>query len=436
MRTVMIKFTIVLLIGLLFQTNAVAYVSMGVTWPDAQIPVKFEIANELSGDLTDGVALETLKQGFQTWASQPCTYIAFSYQGRTTTTSFGVNDFKNVVSWRESNWPDSKWALAVTSVLGSQYSGIIDADMIFNGVHFSWSTTGSKSRMDLQSVVTHEAGHFLGLDHSSTYAATMYASTGSGETQQRDLHSDDIAGVCALYPTGSYNPPAPKVEPKVGDSCTSTFTCGNVMACVNDGKEKYCTQSCAASGCPSGYTCYESNSGAVCVKSANFPAPVPEKPKATFGQTCTDQVTCDSGLVCVNDAANPTYCTQKCTSSCPSGYACVSAGTTQVCVKAGTTSTPSTPETPNPPTNSTPTGTVPATPLGNSSGVVNSPTTNTGVSNPSDTPPVSPAPTQNLNGKSSSGCQLGSGGTAPIGLGLWFVLFAGLLLWRRREETD
>jgi hypothetical protein len=58
---------------------------------------------------------------------------------------------------------------------------------------------GSVSGWDLQSVATHEYGHALGLGHSSVSGTTMWPSIGGGTTSQRSIHSDDIAGLQAIY---------------------------------------------------------------------------------------------------------------------------------------------------------------------------------------------------------------------------------------------
>jgi MYXO-CTERM domain-containing protein len=57
--------------------------------------------------------------------------------------------------------------------------------------------------IDVQNTVTHEAGHTLGLAHSSDASATMAASAPAGETAKRTLHADDLAGICAIYPRGA-----------------------------------------------------------------------------------------------------------------------------------------------------------------------------------------------------------------------------------------
>ncbi len=67
--------------------------------------------------------------------------------------------------------------------------------------------TISGNQMDIQGVQTHEYGHALGLGHSNTGAATMYFSVGFGATGIRSIHSDDIAGVQAIYGTTSAGMP-------------------------------------------------------------------------------------------------------------------------------------------------------------------------------------------------------------------------------------
>lgn len=62
-----------------------------------------------------------------------------------------------------------------------------------------WSTSGEQYQYDVQSVATHEFGHWLSLGHSAYTDATMYYSTSMGETKKRTLHSDDIGGIQSIY---------------------------------------------------------------------------------------------------------------------------------------------------------------------------------------------------------------------------------------------
>jgi len=61
--------------------------------------------------------------------------------------------------------------------------------------------------IDLQGVACHEYGHALGLGHSTDKEATMFPSAGGTGSGQRDLGTDDINGVRALYGVKSSSKP-------------------------------------------------------------------------------------------------------------------------------------------------------------------------------------------------------------------------------------
>jgi len=74
---------------------------------------------------------------------------------------------------------------------------IIKADIAFNpGVQFNTGGTGG-SGQDMQTVATHEIGHFFGLDHSAVTRAIMYPFAPDVLTT---LSYDDVAGISSLYP--------------------------------------------------------------------------------------------------------------------------------------------------------------------------------------------------------------------------------------------
>jgi len=87
-----------------------------------------------------------------------------------------------------------------------------ESDLVWNARDFPPSPTGQPGRQDLQSVITHEFGHHLGLGHQGTpgsppgcgpdnTAAVMYGLSSAGDTSKRQLHLEDIAGVSTVYPT-------------------------------------------------------------------------------------------------------------------------------------------------------------------------------------------------------------------------------------------
>lgn len=78
----------------------------------------------------------------------------------------------------------------------TQFPGqLIKADIAFNPS--DQFDTGGGSGQDMQTVATHEIGHFFGLDHSAITRAMMYPFAPSVLTT---LSYDDVAGISALYP--------------------------------------------------------------------------------------------------------------------------------------------------------------------------------------------------------------------------------------------
>jgi hypothetical protein len=120
----------------------------------------------------------------------------------------------------------------VTIVSNSVKTGqILDADIVINegvGPLAICNQRCKEGEIDIQNVVTHEAGHFLGLGHSDVLNATMSPYAIAGETDKRELSSDDWEGLCAayghlsepacrdsdFYPRGGFSPDcAPASEP-------------------------------------------------------------------------------------------------------------------------------------------------------------------------------------------------------------------------------
>lgn len=162
----------------------------------------------------------------------------------------------NIVLFHDDVWPygDHDGRLALTTVSYNTETGeIYDADMEINSAHANFTTSDLITDIDLLSVVTHEAGHFLGLAHSPDTSATMFASYKAGSRDQRDLTDDDIAGICATHPPGEIaedcdptprhgfstvcradQASAPEEPPEVENCCCPDGTVCDKGACVAD----------------------------------------------------------------------------------------------------------------------------------------------------------------------------------------------------------
>jgi hypothetical protein len=137
---------------------------------------------------------------------------------------------QNLIVFREDAWPynDAANTLGLTTVTFNAESGeIYDADMEINatGKNLSITDTVPANGFDLLSVVTHEAGHFLGLAHATITTATMFASYKPGTTTLRSTTDDDVAGLCAIYP----NEQQRVVDPTVAkDGLVESDACSTV----------------------------------------------------------------------------------------------------------------------------------------------------------------------------------------------------------------
>lgn len=138
--------------------------------------------------------VNTLTASANTWDKET-NYQVFSYQG-TTTKSSGKRDGYNVVSWGRYQ----AGAIAVTYIW---YSGsqIIETDCRMN-TFYAWSLSGEAGKMDVQNIMTHEFGHWVGLADLYSdvdYWLTMYGYGNYGETYKRTLGLGDINGLEAWY---------------------------------------------------------------------------------------------------------------------------------------------------------------------------------------------------------------------------------------------
>jgi hypothetical protein len=110
---------------------------------------------------------------------------------------------QNVIVFRDTYWKYGKQVLGLTTVVYAPETGeIYNADMEINTLDMQPLATKdpvAPDAYDFASVVTHEAGHFLGMGHSDVTSATMYARYNTGQTSMRYLAPDDVEAICTVY---------------------------------------------------------------------------------------------------------------------------------------------------------------------------------------------------------------------------------------------
>jgi hypothetical protein len=150
---------------------------------------------------------------------------------RTSTANACASDGVNSICFDQADAAFTPGVLAFTRVITADRTGvqvggspvatevgqILDADIYFNTsdsqVTFATPValvTATPAAYDLESLLTHELGHFLGFSHSAVWRAMMYpfapapgTLTGAHPTAQRpdaQLSEDDRTGLRVLYP--------------------------------------------------------------------------------------------------------------------------------------------------------------------------------------------------------------------------------------------
>ena len=111
----------------------------------------------------------------------------------------------NVVLFREDEWPyvgaEDALGLTTLSFDTENITGeIYDVDIEINALSEPLSVGEPGPReVDLDSLLTHEAGHALGLGHTLDDAASMRIGYTPGSMDLRTLSRDDMAGMCGIY---------------------------------------------------------------------------------------------------------------------------------------------------------------------------------------------------------------------------------------------
>jgi MYXO-CTERM domain-containing protein len=151
-----------------------------------------------------------------------------------------TNDGKNSIVFQTTEWIHDPTAIALTQHFSGPVGEIVDTDIEINAVGFTWANLDPGSpvlghnpdAIDLQTAITHEFGHFIGLGHTCFHAgldlsipnddqdqpiptcpdppstpadvpqaqSVMWFFVDHGSTTKRVLAPDDVRGICDIYP--------------------------------------------------------------------------------------------------------------------------------------------------------------------------------------------------------------------------------------------
>ena len=168
--------------------------------------------NSLGSDnIADGSHETALRNAIEAWNAVPGSSAQLvedtdpAEQARTDWAANGIH----LVMFDEDNssgyFPGGSSTVAITPVQFNSGSGqITDADVLYNGMSFNFTTSGQPGRFDVQDVGAHELGHLLGLDHTGWGGGTMFPYVSPAIIAHRSLSLDDENGLRDAYPSAGH----------------------------------------------------------------------------------------------------------------------------------------------------------------------------------------------------------------------------------------
>jgi len=164
-----------------------------------------------SDDIADDSAEIALRMAIDEWngvSGSRGTLVEDTTPAEQARTDWTATDLHLIMSDENNSsgfFPGGSSTVAITPILFNSISGVIlDADILFNGLGFDFTTSATPSDFDVQDVGTHELGHLLGLDHSGAAGSTMYPYVDPTVILHRSVSGDEAQGMRDAYPDGSF----------------------------------------------------------------------------------------------------------------------------------------------------------------------------------------------------------------------------------------
>jgi hypothetical protein len=157
-----------------------------VVWAQSAFPIRYQVDRRVASLVPGGASL--IDEAFGAWAALPESNVAFQ--------DSGVNDVKagqdgrNTITVADELFRDQNY-IALTTNWWDKDGHMTEADIEIDPM-------AANGKYNLQQLVEHEIGHFLGLDHSAVLSSVMFPYVGSGPTPPLD--SDERLAIAAMYP--------------------------------------------------------------------------------------------------------------------------------------------------------------------------------------------------------------------------------------------
>ncbi|MCF6227669.1 MAG: matrixin family metalloprotease [Planctomycetes bacterium] len=158
---------------------------------------------DASGFLGSIDEFDAVQTAFNNWRNITESELDFESAGSLLNATTDAQDNRNVIRWEDTSVQSNVFAVTITTfdVASAQ---IVDADIELNDRDFTWDTLGAGTqgvpgRAYIENVLTHEIGHFVGLDHVGNAQSSLFFASTSGAIDQSILKHDDKAAIIRDY---------------------------------------------------------------------------------------------------------------------------------------------------------------------------------------------------------------------------------------------
>lgn len=167
-------------------TYTLANGATAVAWPQQAFPIHYQVDRRVASVIPQPTAV--IDRAFNEWAEVPDANISFTDDGIADNATAGHNG-RNTVSVMDDLFKNQNY-IALTSNWWDDSGHMTEADIQIDSTQVQ--------NYNVQQLVAHEVGHFLGLDHSAVLSSVMFPYVTNGPVTPLD--SDERTAIAAIYP--------------------------------------------------------------------------------------------------------------------------------------------------------------------------------------------------------------------------------------------